>query len=153
MSLLVLKTRIIPFRIHYLKSTGKVPSWVRRVHIFLDNAGSTNKNQFLVGSVFEIVERGVLDYFRASFMIAGHTKFAPDRLFAVAAKSYYSLDVFNEQQIISAYQLHASVTFDLGGIVRCWRDVVGAKYTNLPGIRSPFFSSQKSKYECCYEGS
>ena len=32
------------YLLHYLKSTGKVPSWVSRVHVFLDNAGSTNKN-------------------------------------------------------------------------------------------------------------
>ena len=30
---------------------------------------------------------------------------------------------------------HASVTFDSGRIVRCWRDTVTQKYTNLPGIR------------------
>ena len=34
------------YLLHYLKSSGKVPSWVRRVHVFMDNAGSTNKNQY-----------------------------------------------------------------------------------------------------------
>jgi len=27
------------YLLHYLKTTGKVPEWVRRVHLFLDYAG------------------------------------------------------------------------------------------------------------------
>ena len=38
----------ISYLLHYLETTGKVPEWVRQVHLFLDNAGSTNKNQFLM---------------------------------------------------------------------------------------------------------
>ena len=71
----------ISYLLHYLKSTGKVPEWVRRVHLFLDNAGSTNKNQFLMGAILEMTERGIFDYFRASFMVAGHTKVSPDSCF------------------------------------------------------------------------
>lgn len=51
----------ISYLFHYLKSSGKVPEWVRRVQIFLDNAGSTNKNQYLMASVYEVVERGIFD--------------------------------------------------------------------------------------------
>ena len=68
------------YLLHYLKSTGNIPSWVSRVHMFLDNAGSTNKNQYL-SACLEVVQR-VLQYLRVSFMIPGHTKFAPDILFA-----------------------------------------------------------------------
>lgn len=63
----------VSYIFHYLKSTNKIPDWVKRVHLFLDNAGSTNKNQYLMGSVFEVVERGLFNYFRVSFMVAGHT--------------------------------------------------------------------------------
>ena len=31
----------ISYILHYLKSAGKVPSWVTRLHVFFDNAGST----------------------------------------------------------------------------------------------------------------
>ena len=47
---------------HYLKSSGKVPSWVRRVHVFMDNAGSTNKNQYMMAAALEIVQQGIMDY-------------------------------------------------------------------------------------------
>ena len=73
------------YLLHYLKCIDKVPRWIKRVHVFLDNAGSTNKNQYMMGSVFECVQHDILNYFRVSFMIAGHTKFAPDRLFALCA--------------------------------------------------------------------
>ena len=105
---------VISYIFHYLRTINKVPVWVRRVHIFLDNAGSTNKNQYLMGSVYEAVERELFNYFRVSFMIAGHTKFAPDRLFAILAKNYYSSDVFNEKQLVDVYRQHSDVTFDNG---------------------------------------
>ena len=122
--------------LHYLRSTDKVPQWIKRVHIFLDNAGSTNKNQYMMGSVLECVQHDILSYFRVSFMIAGHTKFAPDRLFALCAKSFYASDVFSEADFSSVMGQHADVTFDHGRIVRCWRECVTTKYSNLPGIRS-----------------
>lgn len=125
---------IVSLILHYLKSTGKVPSWVQRVHIFMDNAGSTNKNQYMMASIFEIVQQSVVKYFRVSFMVAGHTKFAPDRLFALTAKAFYSSDIFNEKEL-SVMENHANVTFDSGRIVRCWQNTVTQKYTNLPGIR------------------
>ena len=151
----------VSYLLHYLKSTGSVPSWVKRVQVFLDNAGSTNKNQYLMGSVYEIVERGIFNFMRISFMIAGHTKFSPDRLFAILAKSYYSSDVFNEEMFREVYQQHSTVTFDRGGIVRCWRDTITQKYSNLPGIRSyhdflavrnPGTGAIMKVRELCYSG-
>ena len=125
----------ISYLLHYLKSSGRIPSWVRRVHVFMDNAGSTNKNQFMMAAVLEVVQQNILDYFRISFMVAGHTKFAPDQLFAITARDFYSSDIFNERELTEVMQRHASVMFDSGRIVRCWRDVVSKKYSNLPGIR------------------
>ena len=41
----------------------------------------------------ELVQQGVMDFIRVSFMVAGHTKFEPDRLFSMTAKAYASSDV------------------------------------------------------------
>ena len=125
----------VSYILHYLKSTGQVPSWVTRVHIFLDNAGSTNKNQFLMSSCLELVQHRVLQYLRISFMIPGHTKFAPDLLFSRIAKSYYKSDVFNKDDLQLIAQQFSHVVIDHGGIVRMWREKVGEKYSSLPGIR------------------
>lgn len=87
-------------------------------------------------SIFECVQHDILNYFRVSFMIAGHMKFAPDMLFALCAKSFYASNVFNEADFSSIMGQHANVTFDHRRIVRCWRECVSVKYSNLPGIRS-----------------
>ena len=105
-----------------------------RVHVFLDNAGSTNKNQYLMSSCMELVQRRVLHYLRVSFMIPGHTKFTPD-LFSQIAKSYYKTDVFNEDDLQLVAHQCSHVVIDHGGIVTMWREKVGEKYTSLLGIR------------------
>ena len=63
----------ISYLMHYRKSSGKVSSWVRRVHVFMDNAGSMNKNQYMMAAAFEIVQQGIMDYLCILFMIAGNT--------------------------------------------------------------------------------
>jgi len=106
--------------LRYLKSTGKVPSWVSCVHVFLDNAGSTNKNQFLMSACLEVVQHQVLQYLRVSFMIPGHTKFALDVLFAKIAKAFYAADVFNEAELKLIAEQFGLVILDNEGIVRSW---------------------------------
>ena len=64
---------------HYLTQTGAVPLWVEKIHLYMDNAGSTNKNFYMVGFCQELVQHGLFSSFRLSFMIAGHTKFSVDR--------------------------------------------------------------------------
>ena len=46
-----------------------------------------------------------------------------------------SVQAYSTRELTEVMQRHASVMFDSGGIVRCWRDVVSKKYSNLPGIR------------------
>ena len=70
-----------------------------------------------------------MDYFRISFMVAGHTKFAPDQLFFLTARNFYVSDVFNEKELetkelIALMERQASVMFDSGRIVRVWRQTV-----------------------------
>ena len=69
-------------------------------------------------------------------MVVGHTKFAPDQMFAQIARSFYSSDVFNEKDLSAVVGRHTNVIMDSGRIVRTWREVVSEKYTNLPGIRN-----------------
>lgn len=93
------------------------------------------KYQYLMCLCMELVQQKVLDYFRVSFMVLGHTKFAPDLLFSRIASAYHKSDVFNQADLELAALLYATVYVDRGRIVRTWREKVGEKYTNLPGIR------------------
>ena len=64
---------------HFLCESGQVPSWISRIHLFLDNACSTNKNYYMTAFCQELVSQKIFSFFRLSFMVAGHTKFNVDR--------------------------------------------------------------------------
>jgi hypothetical protein len=69
-------------------------------------------------------------------MIAGHTKFAPDRLFSITGSAYKSSDVFNINDLNQICGLAASSTFiEDGSGLQNWRDFLGEKYSALPGVR------------------
>lgn len=122
---------------HFLCESGQIPSWVTRIHLFLDNACSTNKNFYMTAFCQELVQQEIFSFFRLSFMIAGHTKFNVDRLFSKIAISYNRSDVFNVDDLAVVVHLHAYVVTDAEGeIVKCWREQLGQKFTKLPGIRS-----------------
>ena len=122
---------------HYLHESGAVPNWVTHIHLFLDNACSTNKNCFMTAYCQEMVQQGVVNFFRLSFMIAGHTKFSVDRLFPKIALTYNRSDIFNVSDLATVTGMHAHVTIDADGdIVRQWREKLGHKFTKLPGIRT-----------------
>ena len=55
----------------------RLPNWVRRIHLFLDNTSSTNKNCYMMGWAYMMVLAKKVDFLRISFLIASHTKFAP----------------------------------------------------------------------------
>ena len=86
----------------YMRNSAAFPSWIRRVHIFLDNTGSTNKNAYFMGWGMEIVQQKCLDYLRFSFLVAGHTKFDVDCVFSTTSKAFNSSDVFNTSELVSA---------------------------------------------------
>ena len=88
-----------------------------------------------MSACLEVMQQRVLQYLRVSFMIPGHTKFAPDILFAKIAKAFYTAEVFNEADLQQIAEQFALVILDNGGIVRTWREKVGEKYSSLPGIR------------------
>ena len=67
-------------------------------------------------------------------MVAGHTKFSPDRLFSEVATTYACSDVFTTEELAAVASNYSSVMIDKGEIVRAWRAKVEAKYTKLPGI-------------------
>lgn len=64
----------------------------------MDNAGSTNKNFYMVGFCQEIVQHGFFLPLELSFMIAGHTV---DRLFSKVANTYNKSDVFNFDDLVA----------------------------------------------------
>lgn len=83
----------------------------------------------------ELVDQRKVDYIRFCFMVAGHTKFAPDRLFAQVSNSYNCRDVFTIQELKDICNLHAHTTIEDGTAILQWRESLQVKYSNLPGTR------------------
>ena len=117
--------------------SGKVPNWIKRVHIFLDNTVSTNKNAYVMAWALENLQQFHLGYLRVSFLIAGCTKFDIDRVFSTTAKAYSSTDVFTTQELASVMSESEAISclIDDGSLVKPWREKLSEKYTKLPGIR------------------
>ena len=120
----------------YWKVFSAQHPWVRRYAIYLDNAGSTNKNKYLFSWAMEMVRNRIVDHLRISFMIAGHTKFDPDRLFSTIGSAYKCEDTFNIDDLKRLCNLGATNSHIVkGGDIFQWRELLGDKYTNLPGVR------------------
>ena len=121
----------VSYTTHYI---SELPDWIRRIHIFMDNTSSTNKNRFMMAWALEMISQKKLDFLRISFLIAGHTKFSPDILFAKITQTYNRSDVFNTGELQEVIATHAQVVIDQGELVREWRTNL-SKYSELPGIR------------------
>ncbi len=113
----------------------KLPQWMNRVHLFLDNTSSTNKNCYLMAWAYEMVQQEKLSFLRVSFLLAGHTKFSPDLLFSKISQTYNRSDVFNTEELKNVVATYADVIVDDGHLVCDWRSAMD-KYTKLPGIRA-----------------
>ena len=84
-----------------------------------------------------MVWQGVLNFFRLSFMVVGHTKFDVDRLFSEIAISYNQPDIFKINNLAAVVGKYAHVTIDADGdMVRQWREKLGHKFTKIPGTHS-----------------
>lgn len=123
----------LSYLLHYLKSSGKVPGWVRRVQCLLVPRTKTNILWLPLTKLYS-------------------------KTFWQIARAYYSSDIFNEKELCTVVEQHANVIMDSGRIVRSWGEVVSEKYSNLPGIWDLHdflalrFSAIMKVRETCYTG-
>ena len=83
----------------------------------------------------EMVSSGEVDHIHISFMIAGHTKFAPDRLFSTIGNAYKTTDIFTIEDLKGICDQSAVTRIVKGDKILTWRDSLGEKYSDLPGVR------------------
>lgn len=82
-----------------------------------------------------MVSQAQVSHIHISFMLAGHTKFALDRLFAKTGSAYKTADVFTIHELQTLCTPSASTVVEDGDNVLTWRDSLGGKYSDLPGVR------------------
>lgn len=147
----------ISFFQHFIET--HIDSWVRNITFCLDNA-RVCKNRYLLAWANELINQGRFESVRFFYLVVGHTKFEPDRLFASIAKTFYR-DVFCIEMLQSVAALYStSYVFGSGEIMQ-WRSVLEQNYSALPGITNShdFDTSRvhtrvELKYrENCYRGS
>ena len=107
----------ISFFQHFIDS--HVDSWVKNITFCLDNARIC-KNKYLLGWANELVEKGrFINSVHFFYLVVGHTKFQPDRLFASIAQTFYTRDVFCIEMLHAIAQQHStSYVFKSGQIMQ-----------------------------------
>ena len=113
-----------------------------------------------MGWANELVQQGRFNILRISFLIAGHTKFAPDLLFSKISHTFQRSDVFTTAELGEIAAKYASVVIDEGEKVFQWREQL-VKYSTLPGIcdlhdfmfaRNPGSNVKLRVRRLCYTG-
>jgi hypothetical protein len=147
---------------HYIHQ--KIPSWVRHLCLYSDN-GPTNKNQFMIQYGMELVQHHYLDTVRICFLVAGHAKFDPDRLFARIAHAFNHSDVFVTEELLKLIQDTIKPTGECIPITNReiinWKQLLTNKYNCVKDIKKfrEFFIKRDDYGKvvvyhraCCYEG-
>jgi hypothetical protein len=70
--------------------------WPMRLHIHTDNCSGQNKNNMMVHFLMWAVQMSMLHDCCISFMLPGHTKFAPDAYFGMFKSRYYLADKIDD---------------------------------------------------------
>ena len=100
--------------------------------------GQCNKykeNKYLFAWAMEMVSKGTISHVHICFTLAGHTKLGPDRPFATIGNAYKSADVFTSDELWALCAQSAESIIETGDQVLVWRDTLGVKYSDLPGVR------------------
>jgi hypothetical protein len=71
----------------------------KKLHLVFDNC-SVNKNAKILAAAHTMVELGWFADVEVQFLITGHTKFSPDRMFAWMSTEYKRQDMFNLKDIV-----------------------------------------------------
>ena len=119
-------------------ANAAIPQRTRLV-VWGDNA-ATIKSRYLCHWATEQVRSGRLQEVQCSFMVPGHTKFAPDRLFSSLSAKFRPRDIFNVDQLASA----CLTALDPGRMavaevrapeLKRWREALDSRYGKVIGIR------------------
>jgi len=109
--------------------------WIQHLVIYMDNAG-TNKNSAVIAWACEIVKFTHIKSIRISFMVPGHTKFAPDTLFSQVARTYYNNDIMITDDIVKCIIPYAQCRIVTSHNIGWWKAELETKYKKLPQVKS-----------------
>ena len=148
----------ISFLQHFIDS--HIDSWVQNITFCLDNARIC-KCKYLLAWADQLVEKGRFKKVSFMYLVVGHTKFEPDRLFSSIAKTFYARDVFCIEMLQDIATLYSNSCIFTSKQIMHWRSALEEKYTALSGItdlhefviRKVSSGTELKTRETCYNGS
>jgi len=111
-----------------------LPPWITKIHCFMDNTVRTNKNQYVLSFFHHLVEIKRFKQLTVSFLIAGHTKFSVDSLFASTGNIFNNNNVFTLRMLKDILSPHTQVLIFRAENMKNWRDHLSFYYSSLPSI-------------------
>ena len=135
---------VISYLHHYLSNYG-----IGEKFLFLqaDNCSGQNKNNMMMQYLSWRVSQGLHTKILINFMIAGHTKFAPDRCFGLIKQNYrrhFVSSLFDVADVINSSSAGGTNISQLVGLpsgevvvkVFNWQKFFAASYFRIPNIKS-----------------
>lgn len=110
--------------------------FARRLRLHIDACAGTNKSQYCFGGLALLVSLGILDVVWISFMVPGHTKFAPDLVARAIAGVYNRVDVFNIGMLLECAQRCSSAqSYDAHSMYH-WKECTKQLFGSVDNIMS-----------------
>lgn len=109
------------------------------VHAFADNCVSQNKNNAMIHYFAWLVRRGVNRKMSLNFLLTGHTRFGPDRMFGLLKMKYSQCNIDCYEDLVacvneSSVNHHNISVRSTNVIWRQWQDFLKGFYAPLKGI-------------------
>ena len=119
-----------------MASSLQVQPFVRIIIDYMDNAGGTNKSQFVFGGFGLRVAAGDFDAIFPSYMLAGHTKFDSDTVLQHLGNAYNRSDVFNHGMLNSVYSPYATIHAYDGNLLTLHKEATTMLFQPIANITS-----------------
>lgn len=110
--------------------------FARRLRLHIDACAGTNKSQYCFGGLALLVSLGILDVVWISFMVPGHTKFAPDLVARAIAGVYNKVDVFNMGMLLECAQRCSSAQSYDADTMYHWKECTKQLFGAVDNIMS-----------------
>lgn len=119
-----------------MASSLQVQPFVRIIVDYMDNAGGTNKSQYVFGGFGLRVAAGDFDAIYPSYMVAGHTKFDSDTVLQHLGNAYNRSDVFNHGMLNSVYSPYATIHAYDGNLLTLHKEATTMVFQPVTNIQS-----------------
>ncbi|CAG8771849.1 12952_t:CDS:1, partial [Ambispora leptoticha] len=107
----------------------------KHLKLTCDNAAGQNKNNSAIQFCQFLVMMGYYESVELNFMIAGHTKFSPDRNFGMIKKKYRKSTIYSKEQFVEVVNKSSPQGLNK---VKCYENGKGFNYYDFKVLEKYF---------------